>query len=221
VTARRVLVLVAIGSLGLSAAVAIVVLLFGDFGETEGRILGTTFSISVASLLALPGTVLLERQRQLLVAATNVALTLVAFVLALALLWIWEDAETLWRVLGSFLAAAVASTQWGALTLRRRPGDSDGIRLTYIAACVLAAVLAAMVVITIWAEIGADSYYRVLGALAVLNVFLVVLQFLLRRLGRPSGGREARIVVDDGDHEAVADAVRRLEAAGLRVRVER
>ena len=126
VSARRVLVLVAIGSLGLSAAVAIVVLLFGDFGETEGRILGTTFSISVASLLALPGTVLLERQRQLLVAATNVALTLVAFVLALALLWIWEDAETLWRVLGSFLAAAVASTQWGALTLRRRPGDSDG-----------------------------------------------------------------------------------------------
>jgi hypothetical protein len=221
VSARRLLVLVAIASLGITAAAAIVVLLFGDAGDIEGRILATTFSISAASLLALPGVILLERGDALALGGTNVVLTGTAFVLALALIWLWDDSETLARSLGSTVAVAGASTQWAALTLRRRPRERDAVRLTYFAACALAALLATMIVLAIWAEIDSENYYRLLGALAVLDVFLVVVQPLLRRLDGRVGPREARIVVDDGDHEAVADAVRRLEAAGLRVRVER
>lgn len=219
--ARRLLLLIAIASLALSAAAAILILLFGDFGETEGRILGTTFSISAASLLALPGAILLERGDRTVVAAVNVALAAAAFVLALALLWIWQDSEALARLLGSTVAAAAASTQVAALTLRLRTGDRESVRLSYLAACALAVLLAVMAIVAIWAEIDSEAYYRLLGALAVLDLFLVVLQSLLRRLGGPGGTREARIVVEDGDHEAVADAVRRLQAAGLRVRVER
>jgi hypothetical protein len=220
VSARRLLVLVGIASLGVSAAVAILILLFGDFGETEGRILGTTFAIAAASLLALPGAVLLERGEQPLLGAVNVALAVVAFALALALLWVSET-ETLGRLLSSTAAAAAASTQIAGLTVRRRAGEPASVRFAYGLACALAGVLAAMAVIAIWAEVDAEGYYRALGALAVLDVFLVVLQPLLRRVGRPAGKREGRIIVDDGDHEAVADAVRRLQEAGLRVRVER
>lgn len=219
--ARRLLLLIAIASLALSAAVAILILLFGDFGETEGRILGTTFSISAASLLALPGAILLERGDRTIVAAVNVGLAAAAFVLALTLLWIWQDSEALARLLGSTVAAAAASTQVAALTLRLRTGDRESVRLSYLAACALAVLLAVMAIVAIWAEIDSEAYYRVLGALAVLDLFLVVLLSLLRRLGGTGGTREARIVVEDGDHEAVADAVRRLQAAGLRVRIER
>jgi hypothetical protein len=221
VTARRLLALVGIASLAISAAIAILVLLFGDFGETEWRVLGTTFSISVASLLALPGAILAERGAQPVVAVANIVLALTAFLLALALLWVWEDAETLGRLLGSVTVAAVASTQVAGTTLRLRRPERDTVRWTYVAACALACVLAVMAIVAVWAEIDAETYYRILGALAVLDVFLVVLQSLLRRLGGAAAVREARIIVDDGDHEAVADAVRRLEAAGLRVRVER
>jgi hypothetical protein len=221
VTARRLLALVGIASLAISAAIAILVLLFGDFGETEWRVLGTTFSISVASLLALPGAILAERGAQPVVAVANIVLALTAFLLALALLWVWEDAETLGRLLGSVTVAAVASTQVAGTTLRLRRPERDSVLWTYVAACALACVLAVMAIVAIWAEIDAETYYRILGALAVLDVFLVVLQSLLRRLGGAAAVREARIIVDDGDHEAVADAVRRLEAAGLRVRVER
>jgi hypothetical protein len=221
VSARRLLALIAIASLAISAVVAILILLFGDFGETEWRVLGTTFSISAASLLVLPGAILVERGERTIVGLANVALAAAAFVLALALLWVWQDSETLARLLGSAAAAATASTQVAALTLRLRRDDSEAIRWTYVGACVLAAVLAVMAIVAIWAEVDAEAYYRILGALVVLDVFLVVLQSLLRRLGGPAGVRAARIIVDDGDHEAVADAVRRLEAAGLSVRVER
>jgi hypothetical protein len=221
VNARRLLLPIAIASLALSAGVAILILLFGDFGETEGRILGTTFSISAASLLALPGAILLERGDRTIVSTVNVGLAAAAFVLALALLWIWQEGEALARLLGSTIAAAAASTQVAALTLRLRTGDRESVRRAYLAACALAVVLAVMAIIAIWAEINSGGYYRVLGALAVLDLFLVVLQSLLRRLGSTGGTREVRIVVDDGDHEAVADAVQRLQAAGLRVRVER
>ena len=219
--ARRLLLLIAIASLALSAGVAILILLFGDFGETEGRILGTTFSISAASLLALPGAILLERGDRTIVSTVNVGLAAAAFVLALALLWIWQDGEALARLLGSTIAAAAAGTQVAALTLRLRTSDRESVRRAYLAACALAVVLAVMAIIAIWAEISSEGYYRVLGALAVLDLFLVVLQSLLRRLGGTGGTREVRIVVDDGDHDAVADAVQRLQAAGLRVRVER
>jgi hypothetical protein len=221
VNARRLLLPIAIASLALSAGVAILILLFGDFGETEGRILGTTFSISAASLLALPGAILLERGDRTIVSTVNVGLAAAAFVLALALLWIWQEGEALARLLGLTIAAAAASTQVAALTLRLRTGDRESVRRAYLAACALAVVLAVMAIIAIWAEINSEGYYRVLGALAVLDLFLVVLQSLLRRLGSTGGTREVRIVVDDGDHEAVADAVQRLQAAGLRVRVER
>jgi hypothetical protein len=221
VNARRLLLLIAIASLALSAGVAILILLFGDFGETEGRILGTTFSISAASLLALPGAILLERGDRTIVSTVNVGLAAAAFVLALALLWIWQDGEALARLLGSTIAAAAAGTQVAALTLRLRTSDRESVRRAYLAACALAVVLAVMAIIAIWAEISSEGYYRVLGALAVLDLFLVVLQSLLRRLGGTGGTREVRIVVDDGDHDAVADAVQRLQAAGLRVRVER
>lgn len=43
-----------------TAALAVAILLFSDFDETAGRILGTTAAISFVSVLALPASVLVE-----------------------------------------------------------------------------------------------------------------------------------------------------------------
>jgi hypothetical protein len=42
---KRVLVLAVIASLAVTAALAIGILLLGDFGDTEARVLATTFAI--------------------------------------------------------------------------------------------------------------------------------------------------------------------------------
>ena len=67
-----------------TAALAVGILLFSDFDETAARILGTTAAISFFSLLALPGSVLLDRRASPVVAWASLALAAVGFALVLA-----------------------------------------------------------------------------------------------------------------------------------------
>ena len=58
-TARRLLLTAVAVSITATALLAIGVLLFGSFGETEGRILGSTMILAGYALLALPAGFLL------------------------------------------------------------------------------------------------------------------------------------------------------------------
>ncbi len=184
---RRLLLLAVIASLAVTAALAIGILLLGDFDDTEWRVLGTTFAISVASLLALPGAQLLDQRRAAPLAWATVALAAVAFVLFEQVLWTDEDGETAWKRVGTAAVFAVATTQIAALTSRLKAGDRQSVGVLYLVTFGLVLLLAALATTAIWKEIDSDTFYRVLAALAVLNVFLVVLQPLLRRLGGASG----------------------------------
>lgn len=231
---KQLLVSLTITSLAATAALAIGVLLLGDFGETEGRVLATTLAISVSGLLALPAAVLLEQGRSTVLAGATIALTTASFVTFEYLLWLAEDNENGWKLVGTLAAATAASTQASALTSRTRPGDRQSVRAVYISAIGVVLIVAAMVIVAIWNEIDDGGYYRALAALAVLNVFLIVVQPLLRRLhSEPRGGFRVRIATEQGSIDefelsgrdfagAVADAIRKLERDGRRViRVER
>jgi hypothetical protein len=233
---KQLLVWLTITSLAATAALAIGVLILGDFGETEGRVLATTLAISVAGLLALPAAVLLEQGRSTVLAGTTIALTAAAFVTFEYVMWLADDSEGGWKTVGTLIAATAASTQISGLTTRLRAGDRQAVRLVYASAVGLVLLIAAMVIAAIWNEIDDGGYYRTLAALAVLNVFLIVVQPLLRKLepatGAPSGFR-IRVATDPGGEEelelsgrdfadAVARAIRKLECDGRRVtRIER
>jgi hypothetical protein len=80
-----------------------------------------------------------------------------------------------------------------------------------------------------WAEIGSSAYFRALGALAVLDVLLVLLQPVLA-LARPRGEvYHLRLEVEQGEHfdadveagdfaTAAARAIREAEETGRQVR---
>lgn len=213
---KRLLVVAALASLSATAAIAIAVLLFGDFGETEWRILGTTLGISLYSLLSLPGAILLERRVAEPLGWATIGLAGAGFVLGLVALWGAEDSETAWKLVGTTTAIAAAATQMAALTSRRRDDDASALRGVYVGAVALAALLAVLATLAIWKEIDSEGFYRAVGALAVLDVFLVILQPLLRRLRGP-GAASARVVLE-GTPEQIDDALRRLEGSGVRVR---
>jgi hypothetical protein len=214
-TGKRVLVIAAVASLSATAAIAIVVLLFGDFGDTEVRILGTTLAISLYSLLTLPGAILLERRVAEPLAWATIVAAAAGFVLALVAIWAADDSDTAWKLVGTTTAIAAALTQISALTSRRREDDTPALRGIYFAVCALAALLAALATVAIWKEIDSEGFYRALGALAVLDVFLVVLQPLLRRL-RGTGATSTRVVLE-GTPEQIDEALRRLEGSGVRI----
>jgi hypothetical protein len=210
------LLVAAIASLSVTAAIAIVLLLFGDFGETELRILGTTLAISLYSLLSLPGAILLERRDAQPLGWATIAFAAAGFVLVLVVIWGADDSETAWKLAGTTTAIAAALTQISAMTTRRRDDDPPLVRGVFLAAVAVVALLDVLTIVAIWKEIGSEGFYRGLGAVAVLDVFLILLQPLLRRL-RGGGTSSARAILE-GTPEQIDDALRRVEGSGVRVR---
>lgn len=213
---KRLLLFGALASLSVTAALAILILLFGDFGNTEARILGTTVAISVASLLALPGAILLERRTSVLIGWACVSLAVASFAWAQVVIWGWGDSDAAGKLLGTLTAWAVASTQTTALQTRRRDDDPRAVEAVAGGATALALLLAVLVSFAIWTEPDSSAFFRILAALAVLDVFLVVLQPILRRL-QAEGAATARAVLE-GTPEQIDEALRRVEGTGVTVR---
>jgi hypothetical protein len=214
---KRPLLIAALASLTAAALLAIAILLFGDFGSTEGRILATTLAVSFYSLLTLPGSILVERRSAVALGWTTIVLGVLSFLLAAAAIWGLVGEEPGWKLTGIATAWAAATTQIAALTSRRRSADDTAVRSVVIGACTLAVVLAVLVTVAIAAELeDAERFFRVLAALAVLNVFLLAFQPILRRLRSPDAGL-VRVVLE-GTPDQIAEALRRVEGSGVDIR---
>lgn len=215
-TSWKLLLLIgALASLSITAALAILVLLLGDFGNTEARILGTTFAVSVAALLALPGAILLDRGASVPLGWACVILAGAAFVSALVGIW-GGDSVTTAKLLGTLASWAAASTQISALRALERDDDPRGVRRVSRVATALALLLAALVSFAVWTELDSSTFLRVIAALAVLDVFLLVLRPILRRL--QAGGPPTTRVVLEGTPAQIDEALRRVEGTGVAVR---
>jgi peptidoglycan/LPS O-acetylase OafA/YrhL len=217
---RRPLVRGIVASLCLTAAAAIVALVSGDFGDTQLRVILTTTAVSLYGLLALPAGVLLDRERMRVLAYAVIALSVLGFVLFMNIVWIeWDDSgEVAWKSTLVVSVAAGALAQIAASQSRRRADDSPAIEWLTLASSGAALLLAAMVSIAALAEIDDAGYYRALGAVAVLDVLLLILPPVLRR-GRAStaeGAQRVRLVVEAD--AAVADALAKdVESRGGRI----
>jgi hypothetical protein len=214
-------------SLSATAFLAILFLLFAEFDETAERILLTTLLLSLFSLFALPAGVLLDQGRYVTLAWAVITLSSAAFALAMFLTWgDWEDGgddESIWKALATLAAFAAAASQAAMTTSRLRAGDSPTVRLLYLGSLGLAGLLALMVAIAAWEEIDDDAYYRGLGAVAIADLLLVIVQSLARRVGAVAGGPERGghrvvFVVDRAPSAAaIEEATSALEREGVRV----
>jgi hypothetical protein len=228
VSGKRVLLLAVAGLVSAVAALAIGILLFGDFDATEGRILATTALLAGYALLALPAAILSDQRRCLRLASLVVALAVVGAALAITAVWLNEPSDTLGKAISTMTVCLLAATQVSALAARGREQDPRTVRGLFTASSVLAAVVAAMFAALVWAEIDREGPFRVFAALVVLDALLVALQPILAR-ARPTGtARRLRVLVAPGETieltveapdlaAAVSKAVRTLEREGRRV----
>jgi hypothetical protein len=228
VQARKLLLSAIVAALCLTAAIAVVVLLSGHFDETSWRILGTTSAISFFSLLGVPVGMLFERGRAATLARVSGVLTSAAFVLTLAVIW-RHWANGVGKTWGVVLTLAVAAAQAAAVEARRRDNDTPAISLLTAGSMLTGGVLAAMGVLAILTEITNGTFYRALGAVAVVDVALIAIVAVLRRgVGPIAQGHRIRL---DGElieapgrdfASAVAAAIRTAEKEGKTVkRIER
>jgi len=227
---KRALLRAIVASLTTTALLAIGILLFGHFGQTESRILTTTMLLAGFGLLALPAGFLFDQGRLTGLAWVVLALASAGFALSVALVWTGDDPpEELAKTAATIAALAVASTQVAALAARRTNRDPESVRLLFLASTALALVLASLVGLAVWAEIGSSGFYRALGAVVVLDVLLVALHPILLRARRrqvpqplrivDTSGRTTEVTVEaDSLAHAAEKAIRTAERQGRHVR---
>lgn len=227
---KRALLRAIVSSLTTTALLAIGILLFGHFGQIEGRILMTTMLLAGYGLLALPAGFLFDQERLTGLAWTVLALASAGFALSAGLVWSGDDPpEELAKTAATIAAFAVASTQIAALAVRRHERDPESVRRLFVASTALVLGLALMATVAAWAEIDASAFYRALAAGVVLDVLLVALQPILAVARREPTTHRLRILVEGGGEvettveapdfaSAAARAIRTLERDGARVR---
>jgi hypothetical protein len=229
VPARRLLVRVVAAGLTATALVAIAVLVTRSFDDMSWRILGTTTTISLCALLSVPASTLLERKPRSILGRASGALTLVTFVLTVYGIWAPWQGATMAKVWGIIATLTLAAAQGAGVEVRRRESDTPGTRALVRGSAVTGALLAALGVYAILAEVTNGTFYRWLAALAVLDLLLVVIPGVLRRGSAPRRTRyRVRVdgtVLDTEGRDfaaAVANAIRRAERTGGPVqRIER
>jgi hypothetical protein len=189
--ARRIAIIVTIASLAVAAAIGIIALLSGDFGETQGRILATTTLVAGSSILLLCHLAVVGRAVRV-VGFAGITVTTIALVLALILVWTdWTagtDLSAVWRWLGVAAVVAVSLAHANLLLLlsvRRRAVVRWGLWLTLA----MIAIVALMIVVPILTDGDipghqGDTYWRVFGVVAILDVLgtiaIPVLSLFLR-----------------------------------------
>lgn len=226
---RRRLLLTAVAAvLTLAAVLAIGTLLFGRFGDTEGRILGTTLLLAAFGLLSLPAAILLDQGRGPRLAALLLGLAATGFALATAGIWSGGLPATFGKLTGTVVAFGLATTQTAALTARRHERELHRVHRLFAASTVLVFTLASVGSAAVWVEVDSQLFARLFGAGVVLDVLLVTLQPVLALLQRPQrryllhlrldDARELDVAVDGNSlARAAARAIDDAEEAGRAV----
>jgi hypothetical protein len=182
--ARRFLLRALIGSLCLTATVAVFAILAGRFDDTAVKVVLTALAIAFYSVTALAlASVMDTASRLVLVGWASAAIGLPV---TAALIWSnWGHYDhALGRWVWVFLVVTFSCAHAAVLIARRRPADPTSVRQVLQATLALITVVAAMVAIPAALDLSdvGHAYVRLLGALFVLDVLGTVLLPILRKV---------------------------------------
>ncbi|MGH2655572.1 MAG: hypothetical protein ACRDIZ_02535, partial [Actinomycetota bacterium] len=102
------LLIVLIGALTLGALFAVGILLFGRFGEVEGKIMVSTLTLAWFSLLGMAAALRIERRRGVWLGWIGISASAAAYVMGVVGIWMEPDSRIWDRIWMSFLLAAMA-----------------------------------------------------------------------------------------------------------------
>jgi len=171
-----------IASVALSALIGILVILFGNFGEFETKILLTTLAVTVTSILGLANGAYLETGRGRVVPVLGIVFSVVSAVLWIFLVW-YGTAQTAFfaKLLLSINLFAAACSHISLLSIARLDR-----RFVWSQYAVHAAVwtLTAILLYSIWLHFENMSEWltRAVGVLSIVVAALTVTTPVFHRL---------------------------------------
>ena len=172
-----------IGSLSIAGVMAIVIVLSGNLGETEARILGTTVSVAAFSLTGLAASLRFRQGSWTWVGVAGIAASALALLLTLLGIWTEPGSEALGRTLAIVIILATALA-YASVMLLVTPQHRAVATALLATLAVLAGVTGMLIALALSDFDYGEWFFRVLGALAILAVLGTLVTPLLNRVLR-------------------------------------
>jgi len=205
---RRLFLYLLIGSVSLSALVGIVVVILGNFGMIEVRVLFTTLTVTVTSVFGLACGAYLESGRGRRLPIAGIAFSVLSALMCFLIIWdVLDDSEIFIKSFLTCVLLAAGCAHLSLLFLARLDGRFSWTR-TAAVLCVM--FLLALVLYIIWFEPKGESdmIYRILGVLGILLASITVVTPVLHKLSSQDTDVEAL----DKEIESVRQKLAELEA---------
>lgn len=186
---KRLFLYTLIGSVAVSAVLGIGVILFGTFGEFEGRVLATTFTITLTSILGLACGAYYDSKNARVLPTVGIVFSLIAAVLTIYIVWAGEPggAEAIWKSTATAALLATACALSCLISLATLDARFMWSRYT-IYGCV--SVLSAILLYILWfePESSGDVVARVIGILSIVIAALTVVTPVFHKLSHKDTG---------------------------------
>ncbi|WP_309400823.1 hypothetical protein [Cerasicoccus maritimus] len=189
--ARNLLLKSFIGFLIITAILGIVTVLGGEFGEIQLKIMGTTFSISAASICAMACAAFVEKRQLPALGWTGVAINFLAAAMLIFAMWTEQGDDVFWKCTITLIVVGLGLSHSLLLQLPKLSEEMDWVQP--VAAGVVG-ILAAMVCAAFWGEIDNEGFYRVLAVVSIIVVLFTLVIPILMKLAKPKADDGAATV---------------------------
>jgi hypothetical protein len=186
VSLRRIFLLGAATLVSLAALAAIVAILGGSFGETEGKFFATLATAFVAGSAAIAGIACLERSVSRPLGMLGIGLSILGFALWTDQIWEEHHSGDYWRLLGFILTWTLVVL---LVTTTRLMTQSPRLLRTLFPATAIAAAAAGLTVTVMLLRESADGW-ELFAVLLVLALLGETLTPILQRFAALPPGEE-------------------------------
>jgi hypothetical protein len=177
---------IALASVIVWTALALVALVAGSFGQVQGKILGSSMLATAAAVVGLACAVPIASRRLGFLPYVGIAASAVGFGLMILGIWIEGARDTWLKTAFTFVILAVAVAMAGLVGEARL---RDRHRRIIPIAQVLIGCGAALLTAALWGEIDSEAFWRGSGVVLVLMAAAVVSVPILHRMSGLSKSR--------------------------------
>ncbi|MEZ5429297.1 MAG: hypothetical protein R2747_23820 [Pyrinomonadaceae bacterium] len=187
---KKIFLYLLIGSVSVSALLGILVILFGNFGELEMRVLLTTLTVTCTSILGLACGAYLETGRGRFLPTAGIALALVS-----AILWmiaIWTDFRGGEYFIKTVLSTTLLSASCSHLSLISIARLDRKFIWSWYAAQTAVWALTAILLWIIWirSDVESELIGKMIGVLSIVIAALTLVTPVFHKLSRDRTGEK-------------------------------
>jgi hypothetical protein len=180
---KKVFLYLLIGSLSLSALVAIFIFIVGSFNDIDFKILLTTLTIGGYSLTGLCDSVLYANKKYFPIVFLGAFVSILGPLSTFVAIWGNSTSETLGNAVAIFAVLAISIAHISLLMLLAP--EKHAVKVSLGATIIFIALVALMIIYLVLAQdsvLLGSSYFRWLGVFAVLDALGTIITPILKKV---------------------------------------